>query len=147
MVIGNSPADRIHRLLNGSIRDEMVQACSLPLLIATAHFMRPADFRPRCILVPGADSPAAIRAKRVAAELASDFSAQLILLPGAHGGISEESTKIDRAVGEHHPGLIVMAAAPRRRVRNIFADDLVERVMQEAHVPLLVVATAGAGEG
>jgi nucleotide-binding universal stress UspA family protein len=146
MVIGNSPAKKMHRLLNGSVRDDMVQACSLPLLVATADSVRPADFRPRCILVPGADSPAAIRAKRVAAELATDFSAQLILLPGARGGTSEESSTIDRAVSEHHPGLIVMAAAPRRRVRNIFADDVVERVMQEANVPLLIVATAGTGE-
>jgi hypothetical protein len=112
-------------------------------------------FRPRCILVPGADLPAAKHAKQFAADLADDFAAdladdfaaQLMLLPAAHNGLREETDAIDRAVHEHRPNLIVMARTQRHGLRNPFATDVIERVLQEAHVPVLVVRAVDIIEG
>jgi nucleotide-binding universal stress UspA family protein len=139
VVIGNRPAGKIQRVLNGSIRDEIVRTCPLPILITANDSNAAADFRPGCIVVAGADAPAAIKAKRLAADLAADYVSQLVLLPSAHDGSRQEKQSIDRAVEEHRPGLIVMTCSRSHRLRNIFAEDVVERVMQEADVPLLVV--------
>jgi nucleotide-binding universal stress UspA family protein len=140
IVIGNRPAEKAHRLLNGSVRDEMVRTCPLPLLVAPETTRQETDFNPRCIVVAGADSPRASGAKRLAADLAADYLSQLILLPGSTGGAVEEKKNIDGAIREHIPGLIVMACTRRRRFHNIFVDDIAERVMQDALVPLLVVS-------
>lgn len=147
VVIGNRPTEKIHRILNGSIRDEMVRTCALPILVANARWARPVDFRPRCILVPGADLPAAKHAKQFAADLADDFAAQLILLPAVHNGLREETDAIDRAVHEHRPDLIAMARTQRHGLRNPFATDVIERVLQEAYVPVLVVRAVDIIEG
>lgn len=61
-------------------------------------------------------------------------------MPGSTGGAVEEKKNIDGAIREHIPGLIVMACTRRRRFHNIFVDDIAERVMQDALVPLLVVS-------
>jgi nucleotide-binding universal stress UspA family protein len=139
VVIGNRPAGKIQRVLNGSVRDEIVRTCPLPILITANETSASVDFRPHCIVVAGADAPTAIRAKRLAADLAADYFSQLVLLRAASDGSRQEKQSIDRAVEEHRPGLIVMTCSRSRRIRNIFAEDVVERVMQEADVPVLVV--------
>jgi nucleotide-binding universal stress UspA family protein len=89
-------------------------------------------------------APAANRAKRFAADLAADYVSRLILLPAVHDG-TEEKRNIERAIAEHRPGLIV-ATCTHTRVRNVIAEDIIERLMQEAEVPLLVVGADALSE-
>jgi len=84
IAIGNSPSKKVPRLLNGSLRNEIARICSRPVLVADMKRARPIEFRPRNILVAEADSPTASRAKRFAAELASEYGAELVLLPTDH---------------------------------------------------------------
>ena len=139
IVIGNKPTNKIHRLLNGSVRDLMARTSTLPILVVPASVPRTIDFRPTSILVPEADLPAANRAKRFAADLAADYVSRVILLPATHEGTDEEKRNVERAIGEYRPGLIV-ATCTHNRLRNVFAEDIIERLLQEAEVPLLVVA-------
>ena len=139
VIAGNASAGKLHRLLNGSVRDELAATCSQPVLIVGAKQTRQSDFQPGRILVPGADAPAAWAAKRIAADLAEDFAAELVLMPGADGGVERQREAVDQAVRAVAPGLIVMAAAPRPRLRAIFAEDLVARVMHDERAPVLLV--------
>ena len=138
IVIGNRPINKVHRLLHGSVRDLMARTSALPVLIAPALAPQADDFRPASILVLEADAPAANRAKRLAADLAADYLSRLILLPATHDGMDAEKRNIERATADHRPGLIVATCA-HTRVRNVFGEDIIERLMQEAKIPLLVV--------
>ena len=139
VVIGNRPTDKLQRLLNGSTRDDMVRRCPLPLLLAPAAAREADDFEPRCIIVAGADSPGGRSAKRLAADLAADYASQLVVLPLGSGGAAAEKNGIEAAIREHAAGLIVMTNTRRKRFQNLFSDDLVERVMHAAQLPVLVV--------
>lgn len=136
VVIGNRPSAKIRRVLLGSTRDEMVRASRLPILVADADPSRPADFGPRCILAPAEDSRGSVNAARLAAaEMATAYSARLVVLPPGNG-------TIDRAAGEHQPDVIVIGAAPRDRLRDLFSANAVERLLQEYHGSVLVVPDA-----
>jgi nucleotide-binding universal stress UspA family protein len=67
------------------------------------------------------------------------------LLARAYGGriaferdVAGDGTAIERAITEHRPGMIVIGA-PRRRLRDLFRPNAVERVLQSAPGPVLVV--------
>jgi nucleotide-binding universal stress UspA family protein len=134
IVIGNAPSEKIYRLLNGSTRDEIVRTSSRPVLVADTKHARPVEFQPRCILVVEADLPAASRAKRFAAELANEYGAELVLLPAGR----DATGKSDFNFAECRPGLIV-AGAKRRGVRDLFSADCIERLLQAAYLPIMVV--------
>jgi nucleotide-binding universal stress UspA family protein len=140
VLAGNGSAGKLHRLINGSVRDELAATCSLPILIVSAKQKRAPQFRPRRILVPAADAPTAWAAKCVAADLATDFATELVLLPGADDGNERQRQVVNEAIRTLEPGLIVMAAS-RRRFHGIFAEVLSERVMQDDRAPVLLVRT------
>jgi nucleotide-binding universal stress UspA family protein len=141
VVIGNRPTAKLARILNGSVRDELVRTCRVPLLLADGadHADQARAFHPRRVLLARSDALQVGPAKRVAAKLAIEFAAQLVLLPGVHAGIDREKATIDRAVRELRPGLIVMACPQGSRLYNVFAGNIVERVIQDARMPLLIV--------
>jgi hypothetical protein len=116
------------------MRDEIVRTCSRPVLVADTKRVRPAEFQPRCILVVEADSPTASRAKRFAAELANDYGAELVLLPADRDATGANDFKF----AECCPGLIV-AGVKRRGFRDLFSADCIERLLQVASVPIMVV--------
>jgi nucleotide-binding universal stress UspA family protein len=126
VVIGNRPSGRMHRFLCGSIRDEMVRACSTPILVADADPSRPSEFRPGSILARLADPPASPAALRLAAKIATAYDGKVVFSTGP-------------AAAEDGPGMIVIGAARKRGVRDLFVPDAVERALQSADVPVLVV--------
>jgi nucleotide-binding universal stress UspA family protein len=134
IVIGNSPREKFPRLLNGRLRDEIVRISSRPVLVADMRRARPIEFRPRNILVVEADSPTASRAKRFAAELASEYGAELVLLPTDH----DATEASDVNVSEHRPGLIVAGVKPRS-FNDLFSPDCIERLLHAASLPILLV--------
>lgn len=134
IVIGNSPSEKVPLLLNGSLRDEIVRISSRPVLVADMRRARPIEFRPRNILVVEADSPTASRAKRFAAELASEYGAELVLLPTDH----DATEASDVNVSEHRPGLVVAGVRPRS-FNELFSSDCVERLLHAASLPILLV--------
>jgi nucleotide-binding universal stress UspA family protein len=134
IAIGNSPSQKVPRLLNGSLRDEIVRICSRPVLVADMKRARPIEFRPRNILVVEADSPTALRAKRFAAELASEYGAELVLLPTDHDAIEAS----DVNVSERRPRLVVAGIKPRS-FDDPFSSDCIERLLHAASLPILLV--------
>jgi nucleotide-binding universal stress UspA family protein len=131
IAIGNAPSEKFPRLLNGSLRDEIVRICSCPVLVADMKRARPIEFRPRNILVAEADSPTASRAKRFAAELASEYGAELVLLPTDHDAS-------DVNVSQHRLGLVVAGIKPRG-FNDLFPSDCIERFLHAASLPILLV--------
>jgi nucleotide-binding universal stress UspA family protein len=134
IVIGNAPSEKIYRLLNGSMRDEIVRTSSRPVLVADMKRARPVEFQPRCILVVEADSPTASRAKRFAAELANEYGAELVLQPAGRDATGESDVNF----AECRPGLIV-AGVKRHGFRDLFSADCIERLLQAAYLPIVVV--------
>jgi nucleotide-binding universal stress UspA family protein len=141
LVIGNRPTTKIHRLLNGSVRDDLVRTCPVPLLLAPHVPYPAADFQPHAIVVATAHALDGDGARRLAADLAADYASHLVSLGDAGSGVSAAERAIDAALREHAPGLLVMTRA--RRVRSPFGGDLVERVMQRVRVPLVIVRPDG----
>jgi nucleotide-binding universal stress UspA family protein len=120
----------------------MLRWSTRPILAADVDPSRPVDFRPSCILAPVEDSSASLRAARLAAAIAKAYATRLVLVrPGGVPslGASMWSRAIERAVVEHRPSLIVMGVARSRGLRSLFSSSVVERVLQEAQAPLLVV--------
>jgi nucleotide-binding universal stress UspA family protein len=134
IAIGNSPSEKVPRLLNGSLRDEIVRICSCPVLVADMKRARPIEFRPRNILVAEADSPTASRAKRFAAELASEYGAELVLLPTDRD--ATEASVVN--VSEHRPGLVVAGVKPRS-FNDLFSSGCIEQFLHAASLPILLV--------
>ena len=139
VVIGNHPGAKLRRVLCGSVRDEIVRASTLPVLAVDEDPERPPDFRPLCILTPVDDSPGSVGAVRLATEIARRYAARLVPVDVARLRAGAWIRAIDRAVIEHRPSMIVLGAAPVRGLRDPFASNVVERLLQESHVPLLVV--------
>lgn len=134
VVIGNQPTTRMHRFLNGSIRDAIVRTSKIPVLAVDARPARTSAFRPQCILAPLADPSGSHAALKLASAVAKAYGARITFAREAAG----DDRAIDRAVTEHRPGMIVMGS-PRRGLRDVFVPNAVERMLQSAPGPVLVV--------
>jgi nucleotide-binding universal stress UspA family protein len=142
IAIGNRAHAPIHRVLNGSTRDDILRVTRLPVLVAASEPPPAADVELRSIVALADGSRAAIGAAQLAASIADAYAARLILLPAGYDGWR---LAIDRAVNEHHPGMIVVGAPRRPSWRDPFPSSPVACVLQEARVPLLVTAEPPAG--
>ena len=58
IVIGNRPRSKVHRILNGSVRDELVRNATRPIAVADPSPSDTSEFRPPCILAALADPSA-----------------------------------------------------------------------------------------
>ena len=134
IVIGNRPAGKLHRVLNGSVRDAVVRTSKLPVLAVDARPSRSSAFHPECILAPLADPSASPAAMKLAAAIAKAYGARITFARETTG----DDRALERAVAEHGPGMIVVGAAPRRLRDHLF-PTAVERVLQSAPGPVLVV--------
>jgi nucleotide-binding universal stress UspA family protein len=163
VVIGNSSGGKLRRILCGSIRDDIVRASSLPVLVADLDRPRTVEFSPRCIVAPLEDAPASQRAVRLAADIAKAYAARLVLVSAAADGrppaallnevrhglgpldvtrlVSTQpwSGAIERAVVEHQPDLVVMGVTPQPALRGLVCTTIAERLLHEDRMPLLVV--------
>jgi nucleotide-binding universal stress UspA family protein len=123
IVIGNRPSPKVHRILNGSVRDELVRSATLPILVADPSPSNTSEFRPDCILATLADPLALPAALRLARRVAKAYRTRMVMCSGADRGRA-----IEPSVAAHHPGLIVMSPG-----------KAVERVLQSADAPILIV--------
>jgi nucleotide-binding universal stress UspA family protein len=139
IVIGNRPSDRIHRFLCGSVRDEIVRASGIPVLVADANASNPPEFGANCVLAQLADASVSPAALRLASGIAAAYGRGLVCLPPADRSGRAGSGAIEQAVAEHRPALIVIGAPPQGGLRDLFSPNIVERTLQSVDAPVLVV--------
>jgi nucleotide-binding universal stress UspA family protein len=139
IVIGNRHKPRLRRLFKANTRDELIRTSRLPVLIADGEQLRAVRFRPGCVLMTGAtDRPDADGAKRVARSVAQTFAARLVSSPVPAASPLRQMTAIEVAVRNYRPGLIVVPRPRRRGLWNRFSADLIERILGNAHIPVMV---------
>jgi nucleotide-binding universal stress UspA family protein len=134
IVIGNQPRDRVLRFLCGSTRDEIVRTATIPVLLADPHPTQATAFRPDCIVAALADPSASTSALQLASNVALAYGTRMVLCSGGDGGCV-----LERGIAEHQPGMIVIGDVARRGLRNLFTTSVVERTLQSAAAPVLIV--------
>jgi nucleotide-binding universal stress UspA family protein len=134
VVIGNRPRSKVHRILNGSVRDELVRRTTLPMLVADPSPSNTSEFRPDCILAALADPSALPAALHLARRIAKAYRTRMVMCSGADGGRA-----IEPSVAAQRPGMIVLSTEPRRGLRDVFRPSTIERVLQSAAAPVLIV--------
>jgi nucleotide-binding universal stress UspA family protein len=82
VVIGNRPSPKLHRILNGSVRDELVRSATLPILVADPSRSNTSAFHPECILA--ADDPGLIVMSpgRAVERMLQSAEAPILIVPG-----------------------------------------------------------------
>jgi nucleotide-binding universal stress UspA family protein len=139
IVIGNRPSAKMHRFLCGSVRDEMVRSSNIPILVADANPSRPSEYRAGSILAQPADPPSCAAAARLASKIATAHGAKLMFLPPSNRSAPAAHRAVEQAVAEHDPGMIVLGAARKRGLYDVFSTGVVECVLQSAVAPVLIV--------
>jgi nucleotide-binding universal stress UspA family protein len=134
IVIGNQPRTRVQRFLCGSTRDEIVRTATVPLLLAQPHPSLASAYRPDCIIAALAGPSASTSALQLASSVAQAYDARMVLCSGGDGGCV-----LERSIAEHRPGMIVIGDVAQPRLRNPFTTGVVERTLQSAAAPVLVV--------
>jgi nucleotide-binding universal stress UspA family protein len=138
VVVGNRPSGRLHRILNGSVRDEIVRMSALPVLVAERSKFDSAELREECVLAELADAAASKAVLRAASAFASGYRLELVCLPGAKG-LRARSRAIELAVVEFQPALLVIGAPSKRNLRDRVLPTIVERTLEAVNAPVLVV--------
>lgn len=129
VVIGNSRRSRLHRALNGSVRDRVVRSNGVAVLVAGADPAGSPELGAGPVLVQSTAGEAA-PAWSTACRLALAYDRPLV---DAGAGADDA----ERAIAENDAALLVLGAP--RRPRSPFRSDVLERTLQAATVPVLVV--------
>jgi nucleotide-binding universal stress UspA family protein len=74
----------------------------------------------------------------MAGDLANDFAARLFLVSSDRSGKTMDARTIERAISDHRPDLVVLPAPPRNALA-FFTHDVLDRMLQTAQVPVLIV--------
>jgi nucleotide-binding universal stress UspA family protein len=135
VVIGNSSHAKIHRVLNGSTRDDILRTSRFPVLIAAGEAVPAAETGLRSILALSDGSRHANGATQLAGTIARAYASRLVFVSVGHDGWE---LALDRAVREYHPGMIVVGPAQRPTWRDPFPENPVACALQDARVPVLV---------
>lgn len=139
IVIGRSCHDRIHRILNGSVPDDIVRTSALPVLVAGATGSEPV-LHDGCVLAELADGSELSAPLRTASALASAYGAELMCLPEMKSARAR-SEAVEAAIRDLHPALFVIGAPSKQRWYGRFLPNAVERTLQMVSAPVLVVRT------
>ena len=138
IVVGNRPCGRVHRILNGSVRDELVRNSALPVLVAERCEPDAAASSEECVLAELAGASSSETVLRAASSFASSYGLELVCLPGAKR-LRARCRAIESAVGELHPALLVIGTPAERSLRDRVFPTIVERTLQSVSAPVLVV--------
>ncbi len=141
VVIGNSVHTKLHRVLNGSTRDEILRTSRLPVLVAAGEPAAASGSDVRSVLALS-DGSRANGAVQLAGAIARAYASRLVFVSVGHDGWE---LALDRAVREYQPGMIVAAAAPRPSWRDPFPENPIACALHDARVPVLVTAERPAG--
>jgi nucleotide-binding universal stress UspA family protein len=138
IVIGRRRHDPIHRILNGSVADDIVRTSSLPVLVAGANGSEPPALHGGFVLAELADESELSAPVKSASAVASAYGADLVCLSGAKSSRAR-SEAVERAIRELQPALFVIGATSQQRWRDRFLPNMLKRMLQMVSAPVLVV--------